>query len=63
MTDRRQFMQQAGALASAAAIGGLSPSIARAQTAKLRVGLMLPYTGTYAAPGTGITQGFNLAVE
>ena len=63
MTDRRQFIQQAGILASAAAIGGLTPSIARAQTAKLRVGMMLPYTGTYAALGTAITQGFNLAVE
>jgi len=30
MTDRRQFIQQAGLLASAAAIGSLTPSIARA---------------------------------
>ncbi|HEX3137459.1 MAG TPA: twin-arginine translocation signal domain-containing protein, partial [Casimicrobiaceae bacterium] len=63
MTDRRQFIQQAGLLASAAAIGGLTPTIARAQNAKIRVGMMLPYTGTFAALGTAITQGFNLAVE
>jgi len=30
---------------------------------KLRVGLMLPYTGTFAALGTAITQGFHLAVD
>ncbi len=29
-----------------------------AQQAKLKVGLMLPYTGTYAALGTAITNGF-----
>jgi branched-chain amino acid transport system substrate-binding protein len=30
---------------------------------KLKVGLMLPYTGTYAALGTAITNAFKLAVE
>jgi branched-chain amino acid transport system substrate-binding protein len=30
---------------------------------KLRVGLMLPYTGTYAALGNAITNGFKLQVE
>src|SRR5215471_6232878 len=33
-----------------------------AQTQKIRVGLMLPYTGTYAQLGTAITNGFKLAV-
>src|SRR5664279_3923898 len=63
MSDRRRFIQTAGALASTALIGGLVPSVARAQAAKLRVGLMLPYTGTFAALGTAITQGFNLAIQ
>jgi len=63
MTDRRKFVQGATALASASAIATLVPTIARAQAAKLRIGLMLPYTGTFAALGTAITQGFNLAVE
>jgi len=63
MTNRREFVQGAAALAAASAIGALAPTIARAQTAKLRVGMMLPYTGTFAALGTAITQGFNLAVE
>jgi branched-chain amino acid transport system substrate-binding protein len=62
MTSRRRFVQQAGALAGALALGALVPTIARAQAAKLRIGMMLPYTGTFAALGTAITQGFNLAM-
>ncbi|MEO8738744.1 MAG: penicillin-binding protein activator [Casimicrobiaceae bacterium] len=63
MTTRRKFVQGATALASASTLGALVPTLARAQTAKLRVGMMLPYTGTFAALGTSITQGFNLALE
>lgn len=63
MTSRRRFVQQAGALAGATILGALVPTIARAQAAKIRVGLMLPYTGTFAALGTAITQGFNLAIQ
>lgn len=62
MTTRRRFMQQTGTLATAATLGALAPTLARAQPAKLRVGLMLPYTGTYAALGTAITNGFKLAL-
>ena len=61
MITRRRFIQHAGLLAAAA--GGFAPTAVRAQAAKLRVGMMLPYTGTYAALGTAITQGFNLAIE
>jgi branched-chain amino acid transport system substrate-binding protein len=63
MTTRRKFVQQAGALAGASALGALVPTVARAQAAKIRVGLMLPYMGTFAALGTAITQGFNLAIQ
>jgi branched-chain amino acid transport system substrate-binding protein len=63
MTSRRRFVLQAGALAGASALGALAPTIARAQAAKLRIGMMLPYTGTFAALGTAITQGFNLAIQ
>ncbi len=56
---RREFLVGAGALAGAA----LLPSLARAQSAKLRVGLMLPYTGTYAQLGVAIENGFRLALE
>src|SRR5437762_14191537 len=30
---------------------------------KIKVGLMLPYTGTFAALGTAITNGFKLAIN
>jgi branched-chain amino acid transport system substrate-binding protein len=63
MTTRRRFIQQSAALTGAAALGALTPSIVRAQAAKLRVGMMLPYTGTFAALGTAITQGFQLALD
>jgi branched-chain amino acid transport system substrate-binding protein len=33
-------------------------SIVQAETSKLKIGLMLPYTGTYAALGSAITNGF-----
>ncbi len=56
---RRKILTGAGALASAA----LLPSLARAQSAKLRVGLMLPYTGPYAQLGVAIENGFRLALE
>ncbi len=56
---RREFLIGAGALAGAAML----PSIARAQSAKLRLGLMLPYTGTYAQLGAAIENGLRLALE
>ena len=62
MPNRRRFVQQLTALASTSAASTLLPTIARAQPAKLRVGLMLPYTGTFASLGTAITNGFKLAV-
>ncbi|MEP7183614.1 MAG: ABC transporter substrate-binding protein [Betaproteobacteria bacterium] len=64
-TSRTPFRPGAlGTLAAAFAAAGLllaaGPAVAQA---KLKVGLMLPYTGTYAALGTAITNGFKLAVE
>ena len=56
---RRRFVFAGGALAAA---GALPARIARAQSAKIRVGLMLPATGTFAALGTAITNGFKLAI-
>ncbi len=56
---RREFLIGAGALAGAS----LLPSIARAQSAKLRLGLMLPYTGTYAQLGVAIENGLKLSLE
>jgi branched-chain amino acid transport system substrate-binding protein len=34
-----------------------------AEPGKIRVGLMLPFTGTYAGPGTAIDNGFRLYVQ
>jgi branched-chain amino acid transport system substrate-binding protein len=48
-------------VAAAALVATLSMSLATAQTApKLKVGLMLPYSGTYAALGNAIENGFRL---
>lgn len=61
--SRRRFIGHVAALGGAAAAGSLIPGAAFAQTAKLKIGLMLPYTGTYAALGVAITNGFKLAVN
>ena len=61
--DRREFLKGTSAIAGATAIGTLAPfGLAHAQGAKLKVGLMLPYTGTFAPLGIAITNGFKLAV-
>src|SRR5262249_27254126 len=57
---RRDFLKAAGCLTTAAL---LRPRLAWAQGSKLKVGLMLPYTGTYAPLGNAITNGFKLAVS
>lgn len=58
--NRRDFLKSGAALA----VSGVS-SLARAQqaSAKIRVGLMLPYTGTYAQLGVAIENGFRLALD
>jgi branched-chain amino acid transport system substrate-binding protein len=58
--NRRKFLTQAGLLAAG---GLLTKPLALAQAPKLRVGLMLPYTGTYAQLGVAITNGFKLAIN
>ena len=56
--SRRTLVATAVALAALAV-----PFAAHSQTApKLKVGLMLPYTGTFAALGTAIENGFRLQV-
>jgi len=58
--SRRKFLTRSGLLAATA----LMPQpFAIAQSPRIRVGLMLPYTGTYAQLGTAITNGFKLAVN
>ncbi len=57
--NRREFIKGGAAIA---ATGTLLPSLAEAQGAKVKVGLMLPYTGTYAQLGVAIENGFRLAL-
>ena len=62
---RTGSMRRVGAIVAAVLAAGAliaSPALSQ-QQGKLKVGLMLPYTGTYAALGTAITNGFKLAVE
>ena len=63
MTNRRLVLSRSAALIGAASTGLLLPTLARAQGAKLRVGLMLPYTGAFAQLGMAIENGFRLAID
>jgi branched-chain amino acid transport system substrate-binding protein len=61
--DRRRFLKTTG-LTFAASAGMLStPTIARAQSAPIRIGLMAPQTGVVAAGGREIIDGFTLFWE
>lgn len=62
MTTRRLVLSRSAALVGAASTGLLLPEIVRAQSAKVRVGLMLPYTGTFAQLGVAIENGFRMAL-
>ena len=63
MTTRRLVLSRSAALVGAASTGLLLPSIVRAQSNKVRVGFMLPYTGTYAQLGMAIENGVRLAID
>jgi branched-chain amino acid transport system substrate-binding protein len=63
MTTRRLVLTRSAALVGAASTGLLLPQIARAQGAKVRVGLMLPYTGTFAQLGVAIENGVRMAID
>ena len=60
---RRKFLRDATLLGGAAAAGMLLPALSNAQSAKVRLGLMLPYTGTFAQLGVAIENGLRLALE
>ena len=63
MTTRRLVLTRSAALVGAASTALLLPSIARAQSNKVRVGLMLPYTGTFAQLGVAIENGVRMAID
>ncbi|MGA0612309.1 ABC transporter substrate-binding protein [Caldimonas sp. KR1-144] len=55
--------RHAFATLAAAALFAIGATGAHAQGAKVKVGFMLPYTGTYAALGNAIENGFRLYVQ
>jgi branched-chain amino acid transport system substrate-binding protein len=63
MSTRRLVITRGAAFVGAASTGLLLPQIARAQSSKIRVGLMLPYTGTYAQLGVAIENGIRMAID
>jgi branched-chain amino acid transport system substrate-binding protein len=63
MTTRRLVISRTAAIVGAASSGLLLPSIVRAQSGKVRVGFMLPYTGTFAQLGVAIENGVRLAID
>ena len=62
MTTRRLVLSRGAALVGAASTGLLLPEIARAQSNRVRVGFMLPYTGTFAQLGVAIENGVRMAI-
>ena len=64
MKATRNPLHRIAAIAAAGVAAGLllSAGAALAQQPKIKVGLMLPYTGTFAALGTSITNAFKLAI-
>ena len=62
MTTRRLVLSRGAALVGAASTGLLLPEIVRAQSSRIRVGLMLPYTGTFAQLGVSIENGVRMAI-
>ena len=63
MTTRRLVLTRSAAVVGAASTGLLLPQIARAQSGRIRVGLMLPYTGTFAQLGVAIENGVRMAID
>ncbi len=63
MTSRRLVLSRSAAVIGAASTGLLLPEIVRAQSNKVRVGFMLPYTGTFAQLGVAIENGFRMAIN
>src|SRR3954464_8961533 len=63
MTTRRLVLSRSAAVVGAASAGLLLPQIVRAQGNKVRVGFILPYTGTFAQLGVAIENGVRMAID
>src|SRR5438552_18328115 len=59
--QRRRVVKAIGTVGTLGALG--APALAFAQATKIKVGFMLPYTGTYAALGRAIANGFKVFVS
>jgi len=63
-TSRRRFISGAAATAGLAAASSFVPTrFAIGATAPVRVGILLPYSGTYAMLGNSITNAFKMRIE
>jgi branched-chain amino acid transport system substrate-binding protein len=63
LIDRRSALKLVGGVAATGLAARSFPTPAVAQNAPLKVGLMLPYTGTYAPLGKAIDNAFRMYVE
>jgi branched-chain amino acid transport system substrate-binding protein len=64
--NRRRFLTNSAALTATVGAGAVSlllPQIMHAQSNKIRVGIMLPYTGTFAQLGVAIENGMKMAID
>jgi branched-chain amino acid transport system substrate-binding protein len=60
--SRRSILQTGAGLAVAGATGFIPSRFAIGATAKVKVGMMLPYSGTYAGLGEAINNGMRMAL-
>ena len=63
MSTRRLILTRTAAMIGAASTGLMLPVTSRAQSGKVRVGFMLPYTGTFSQLGAAIENGFRMAID
>ena len=63
MTTRRDFTRLAGTASLAGAATLAAPAIVRAQTTKLKVGVLLPRSGVLAQLGQSCQRGADIAPE
>ncbi|MCX7262355.1 MAG: ABC transporter substrate-binding protein [Burkholderiales bacterium] len=61
--SRRLVLTRGAALVGAASSTLLIPAQSQAQTGKIRVGLMLPYSGAFAPLGVAIENGVRMAIN
>ena len=62
--SRRKFLQGTTAAAGVAAVSGIVPyRFAIGDMAKVKIGILLPYSGTYAMLGNSITDALKLRID